>query len=144
LAFGLGQFDLGLLRGIVNQDNSTKIGLSAFAKTHLFLDHWKSSFRWYPELGFNAYRQIGNEKNLLYAGASSWFETKFPKTERAAGNTWVPMLHIGYQRITEKWNFSYEFKWIAPQISNKNIVVDYIGAGQNGALGLYFGLTRKF
>ena len=144
LAFGVGQFDLGILQGIVNQDNSTKIGLSAYTKTHLLFDHWKSRFRWYPELGFNAYRQIGNEKNLLYAGASSWFETKFPKPERAAGNTWVPMLHIGYQRITEKWNFTYEVKWISPQTSNQNIVVDYIGAGQNGALGLYFGLTRKF
>lgn len=144
LAFGVGQVDFGILREIVSSENKSKIGVSGFAKTHLFLDKWKSQFRWYPELGINAFKEFKEGKNMVYAGASTWFETKFPTESSTSKNVWMPMFHIGFQKRTEKWNFNYEVKWIAPQMNNEKIVVDYVGIGSQGTLGLYFGLSRKF
>jgi hypothetical protein len=144
LAFGVGQLDLGFLQLILNSENNYNVGLSGFGKAHLFMDRWKGDFRLYPEFGLNVFKEFGQGKHLLYSGGSGWFETRFPEPERNAKNIWIPMIHIGYQRVKAKWNLTYELKWIAPQENNQNIVVDYIGPSKNGSLGFYFGLTRKF
>lgn len=142
MAFGVLQLDPGILYGIHQPTSPKQLGVSVFAKTHLMIDRWENNFRWYPEAGGQLYKEWG--KNLAYAGGSAWFETRYPKEKRAAGNPWIPMIHLGYVRQKPKWNLSVELKWIAPNISHKDIVVDYIGPGSNGALGVYFGLTRKF
>lgn len=142
LAFGVIQLDPGVLYGIRMPENSSQVGISAFGKTHLMLDKWEGNFRWYPEIGIQAYKEWG--RNMVYGGASGWFETRFPAEKRTAGNVWVPMLNLGYTREKTKWNITAEAKWIAPNISKEDIVVDFIGPGKNGALGLYFGLARKF
>jgi len=142
LAFGVFQLDPGILYGIQMPENNNQIGVSAFGKTHFMFDKWEGNFRWYPELGIQTYKEWG--KNLAYLGASGWFETRYPAEQRAAGNVWVPMLNFGYTRQNTKWNLTAEAKWIAPNISKEDIVVDFIGPGIHGALGLYFGLVRKF
>jgi len=142
LAFGVIQLDPGILYGIRMPENNHQIGISAFLKTHLLLDKWEGNFRWYPELGIQVYKEWG--RNMVYAGASGWFETRFPAEKRAAGNVWVPILNLGYTRQKTKWNLTAEAKWIAPNISKNDIVVDFIGPGTNGTLGLYLGLARKF
>jgi len=142
LAFGVIQLDPGILYGIRMPENNGKFGISTFVKTHLMLDKWKGNFRWYPELGIQTFRELG--ENMVYAGASSWFETRFPAGARSTGNIWVPMLNLGYIKRKTKWNFTAEAKWIAPNISKEDIVVDFIGPGTQGALGVYVGLVRKF
>jgi hypothetical protein len=142
LAFGVFQLDPCLLYGIHNPTKPGQPGISAFVKTHLILDRWEKHFRWYPEVGGQVYKEWG--KNLFYLGGSGWFETRYPRQERSAVNVWIPMVHLGFIRQNPKWNLSLEMKWIAPNISHKNIVVDYIGPAGQGALGLYFGVTRKF
>jgi hypothetical protein len=142
LAFGVGQLDLGVLYGIKKTEGPGSVGFSAFGKTHLMLDKWEKSFRWYPEAGIQAYTEWG--KNMLYAGGSGWLETRYPSVNRTAGNFWLPMIHAGFVRQNPKWNLSVELKWIAPNTSNEKIVVDYIGVAGAGAVGLYFGVVRKF
>jgi len=142
LAFGVFQLDPGIVYGIRNPKEIGQLGISAFAKTHFMIDTWESNFRWYPELGGQVYKEWG--KNLFYVGGSGWFETRYPSQKRAAGNIWVPMAHFGYIRQKPKWNLTLEAKWIAPNISHENIVVDYIGISTQGALGIYFGASRKF
>jgi hypothetical protein len=142
LAFGVIQMDPGILYGIRIPENNHQIGISAFLKTHLLLDKWEGNFRWYPETGIQAYKEW--DRNMVYAGASGWFETRFPAEKRAAENMWVPMLNLGYTRQKTKWNLTAEAKWIAPNINKGKIVVDFIGPGTNGALGLYVGLVKKF
>jgi hypothetical protein len=142
LAFGTGQINAGVLAGILVPSETQKMGLSAFVNTHFMLDRWQWNFRFYPEAGFHSYREFG--KHRLYAGASAWFETRFPAKARTSNNFWIPMMHAGWQKSGEKWQPSVELKWIAPNISSENLVVDYIGLAGRGSFGLYFGLLRKF
>jgi hypothetical protein len=123
-------------------ENNRQAGISAFGKTHFMLDKWEGNFRWYPELGIQMYKEW--DRNMVYAGSSGWFETRFPAEKRDAGNVWVPMLNFGFIRQKTKWNISAEAKWIAPNISKEDIVVDFIGPGKHGTFGLYLGLVRKF
>jgi len=142
LAFGTGQISLGVLTDLLPETENRKIAVSGFAKAHLMLDRWEGNFRFYPETGFQAYKQFG--KHRIYAGGSAWFETRFPEKKRVSNNFWIPMLHTGWQLDGAKWQPSFELKWIAPNQSSDNLVVDYIAPGSNGAIGIYLGILRKF
>jgi hypothetical protein len=54
------------------------------------------------------------------------------------------MVHTGWQLDGQKWQPSIEVKWIAPNQSSENLVVDYIAPGSKGAIGIYLGILRKF
>jgi hypothetical protein len=142
LSFGTGQISAGLITSILPVDESRRTGISAFGKAHFFLDHWQGNFRFYPETGIHVFHDIG--KHRFYTGGSAWFETRFPSAARTSGNLWVPMIHAGWQKAAGKWQPSIELKWIAPNLSSEHLVVDYIGAGNRGTFGLYFGILRKF
>lgn len=142
LLFGTFQANASATYELLSEEHFFKTGLSAFAKGHFLLDKWQKNFRFYPEAGFHAYRQTGNQR--WYLGASAWFETQYAGRKRTSTNPWVPMLHAGWQRAEGKWRPSVELKWIAPGENSENLVVDYIGIAGRGSLGFYLGITKSF
>jgi hypothetical protein len=51
---------------------------------------------------------------------------------------------LGHVFERGKWNYTLEVKFLAPYLSNQNIVVDYVSPfGKRGAMGAYFGLNYK-
>ncbi len=142
LLFGTFQWNAAATIGLLPEENSLKTGLSAFGKGHFLVDKWKKEFRFYPEAGFHAYRQTGNQR--WYLGASAWFETQYSGRKRTSTNLWVPMLQAGWQRAEGKWRPMVEVKWIAPGQVSDNLVVDYIGISGRGSMGFYLGISRSF
>jgi hypothetical protein len=136
------QLDLGTnIKLYENSANNTGISASLIANT--LIDRWETNASLYPQGDINVWYK--NEHHLYYANLSSWIELR---NIRAHGETqtnrFMPSIGLGYQRIKEKYGFQAELKWIAPQLSNRDIVVNYIAPGQRGALGLYMGIIRKF
>ena len=100
----------------------------------------------YPQLDLNAFWEYGKRKNYFYIGLSNWFELSQKRTlGETQSNHWIWMPLLGHSFNGKKWNVNLEAKVIAPNLSNKNIVVDYqTPFGSHGALGVYIGYTRKF
>lgn len=100
----------------------------------------------YPQLDLNAFWEYGKRKNYFYIGLSNWFELSQKRTlGETQPNHWIWMPLLGHSFNGKKWNVNLEVKAIAPNLSNKNIVVDYkTPFGSHGALGIYIGYTRKF
>ncbi len=111
-----------------------------------FIYHDKKAYKFYPQLDLNAYWEYGKRKNFFYIGLDNWFELSAKKAYgKKQQNNWIYSPMIGHTFSGTKWNFNIEAKIIAPNISNKNIVVDYqTPLKNNGAFGIYFGYTRKF
>ncbi len=106
----------------------------------------KDAHKIYPQLDLNAFWEYGKRKNYFYIGLSNWFELSQKRTlDETQQQHWIWMPVLGHSFNGKKWNVNLEAKIIAPNLSNKNIVVDYrtpfIG---HGALGVYIGYTRKF
>lgn len=100
----------------------------------------------YPELDANAFWEYGKRKNYFYIGLGNWFELSQKRTlGETQPNHWIPVPLLGHSFTGKKWNLCLEAKFIAPNLSDKNIVVDYqTPFGDRGALGVYIGYTRKF
>ena len=143
LAFGTAQLHAGVLAAILEEkEKNLTPGLSGFIRGHFLLDRWEKQFRFYPEAGFHLFTRLG--KHRWYTGGSAWFETRFPSSQRTSANVWIPMVHAGWQKASGRWQPSAELKWIAPNLSSENLVVDYIGISGKGTLGIYVGLLRNF
>ena len=82
----------------------------------------------------------------FYVGVSNWFElssTGAHGREQPVQWVWSPQVGHTWQRPL--WDIQVELKLLAPNRSNENIVVDYVSpTGNNGALGFYVSVTRKW
>jgi hypothetical protein len=144
LMFGVFQTDVGIIQNVIKQ-NKFIPGVSISPIVNMMLDRWDQNFSFYPQLDANAYWNYGKKQNLLYASMNNWFELRNTKAHNETQSThWLPSIGIGHQWYGKKLNWQVEAKYIAPNQSNKNIVVDYIGMGNTGTFGLYIGLSRKF
>lgn len=142
LAFGVLQLDLGTnFRLYVNNAQNTGISASLIANT--MIDRWESNASLYPQADVNVWRKYGNQ--LFYANLSSWLELRNTRAHNEIQpNRLLPSMGLGYQWLKEKYGFQAELKYIAPHLSNRDIVVNYIAPGHRGALGLYMGIIKKF
>ncbi len=106
----------------------------------------KDAHKLYPQLTVNAFWEYGKRKNFFYIGIDNWFELSQKRAfDIIQPNHWIFMPEAGHNFTLKKWNFIIETKVIAPNLSNQNLVVDYqTPFKSHGALGVYFGLTRKF
>ncbi len=145
--FGNLQNDIGILRNIIPQKNCSP-GISALVAINSMAHFGKdgNSFNLFPQFDANAYWSYGKKKNFFYVGVNTWFD--FSKTrahnEPQPDNIFLSP-QLGHTFNGSKWNFTLEYKMIAPYISNKNIVVTYLPAiGTKGATGIYLAVTRKF
>jgi hypothetical protein len=144
LLFGVLHTDIGVTQHIKKQ-NGYVPAISTSAIANLMIDWWEWRPSILPQIDLNFYWQYKQKPHLIYTGLQNWFE---PRTTRAHGEkqpeNWLPSLSLGHQWVKQKYNWQLEARYIGFTQSNKNIVVDYISPGNNGALGIYFGVQRKF
>lgn len=144
LMFGVLQTDIGITQQLFKQKKFIP-GISVSPIVNLLVDRWDKNFSMYPQLDVNAYWNYGKKQHLIYTTVNNWYELRNTKAHNENQAThWLPSIGIGHQWCGNKLNWQLEAKFIAPNQSNKNIVVDYIGMGDNGTFGLYFGVSRKF
>lgn len=142
--YGNLQMEIGATKQVLKQ-NKYIPGIS-FNPVINFIYHDKNAKKLYPQLDLNLFWEYGKRKNFVYIGIDNWFELS---QKRAFGvkqqNHWIFSPMIGHTFAGKKWNFNIEAKIIAPNLSNKNIVVEYqTPLNKRGTMGIYFGYTRKF
>lgn len=157
--FGTIQLDAGITKRIWRDVDNNK-GISVSPGFNTAMDIFDYNFKFWPTFDANYYWKynvktqnqedvvLGRKHipNMMYFGFGSWFELQ---STRAHGETQqtrlLPMFHFGHDKNWNKWTFRSEIKLLAPFTSNENIVVDYISLlGNNGATGIYFGITKRF
>jgi hypothetical protein len=106
----------------------------------------KEAHKLYPQIAVTAFREYGKRKNFVYVGMDNWFElSKERAFDVKQKNHWIFMPMLGHSFTGKKWNLNLETKIIAPNLSNKKIVVEYqTPLKDRGAFGVYIGFTRKF
>lgn len=125
--------------------NEDKSGISVSPGFHAMVDKWEGNFSFYPYSDFNYYRCIGDKGNHLFGGLSVLYDVRSKKAFDVKNeNRMIPSINAGYKWVCPKFTWSVEMKYINFTRDNQNIVVEYIAPGKYGALGLYFGITKKF
>ncbi|HEY8399813.1 MAG TPA: hypothetical protein VIK89_01050, partial [Cytophagaceae bacterium] len=134
--------------GLLHQLNEPKLGIPGVTivpMVNLALDKWEKRFKVWPEIDVNAFWHYRNNRNFIYTGVGNWFEFANTKAHRERQTVhWVFYPQVGHSFVRDKWNYNFEIKYIAPNKSNENLVVDYKGIGGRGTLGTYFSIIRKF
>lgn len=149
LMFGVFQTDIGVVRELYSPDSISRItpGISIAPAANIAIDRWKSNFRFWPQFDLNAYWLLGKHRqHYFYTGLSNWLEFKQRKAHGEIQRTqWVFNPQIGIVLSKVKWNHQIEMKYLAPEIRNDNVVVDYAKPfGNRGAVGIYYSISRKF
>ncbi len=112
-------------------------------------DIYEKNSRFWPQLDANfAYTYQEKDidgalkRKLIYAGFSNWVELNKIKAhgeEQTAFLFFNP--HIGHQMKRNNWAFHFELAFLASNLSNEKVALDYKSAfGKRGATGIYFGL----
>ncbi len=144
MAFGVMQFDLGAVYGIL-QPKGWRPGVSVAPGLNLAGDVWESKFKLWPQLDANAYWNYGKHHNYIYAGISSWYELA---GKRAHGQDQpqfiLPGFQVGHTLSSKRMDFTVELKANNVVKSNEALTISWLGLGSQGALGVYFGLTKRF
>ena len=115
--------------------------------TNLLVDTWEKNFKFWPQIDANLFWNFNlKRKDYFYLGVSNWFELA---ARRAHGepqlNRWLFNPQAGITFDQPNWSYNVEAKYLAPNFSNQNIVVDYAKPwGENGGLGIYFSISKKF
>jgi hypothetical protein len=144
LAFGVVQVDAGVLHSLVAQ-NGYWPGITGSLSANIMTDIHEANTKLFPQLDANAYWNYGPKSNFFYLGTSNWVDLAGTRAhEEPQPNNWIFNLQAGHTFVRPKWNFVLEAKYLAPFHSRQNLVVDYTGFGNRGAVGTYFGVVRKF
>lgn len=147
LAFGVIQGELGMVRNLMRPDSTKSLipGLSATPMLNFGVDVWDGNAKLWPQVDVNAYWPYGKRESFLYAGMSNWFElagTRAHGEVQESNYVWNP--HLGTVFNRTKWQYNVEVKYLAPNYSNQEVVVDYAKPfGDKGGIGAYFSITRK-
>lgn len=143
LAFGNIQTDLGVTAGLWQSKN---MGLSLSAAAQLANGiAKKNTLRCWPSLDMNFYYQPGSKSNFVYGGIGTWVETASKRAHNIdAPRLLVPKLQVGYQLTGRTFTHQFELSYLAPGVRNLPGVVDYKGIAGTGALGIYYGIVKKF
>lgn len=116
-------------------------------------DVFEKNTRFWPQLDGNyafVYQKKeskgNNKRKLFYAGFSNWFELNRIKAfNEKQANFLFFNPHIGHQIKRNNWAFHFEIAFLAPNLKNDKVVLDYKSLlGNRGATGLYFGLQYHF
>lgn len=144
MAFGVMQFDLGAVYGIL-KPQGWRPGVSIAPGLNLAGDIWESKFKVWPQLDANAYWNYGKHHNFIYAGVSSWYELA---ATRAHGQDQphfiLPGIQVGHTLSGNRMDFTVELKANNLLASHRDLTIAWLDFGKNGALGIYFGLSKRF
>lgn len=143
LLFGVLHLEAGL--GIkAYQSKTERFGLTITPNINLMYDVWDGNFSAYPQLDAITYWQYGEKPNLFYGGLGTWVELNKEKAhEQVQTNELMPYIMLGHQFNRPKWTFLTELKYLGFQHNNQLLVPSYISPTNNGALGFYFGISRR-
>jgi hypothetical protein len=144
LMFGTLQLESSATTSIWKNDER-KLGVTASPGFYFMtgLSDWESKF--YPMLDLNFYIFPKSNQNYAYCSLQQLFELSSVKAfEQKPDSRYIPSFASGYTISREKMNYTFEIKYMSFLQSNENIVVDYISPGKKGALGIQFGITKKF
>lgn len=144
LLYGNIQVEMGLTKQLLKQKGLVP-GLSFNPVANIIYRN-KDAFTVYPQLDVNAFWDFNQNRNFVYMGLSNWFELSGKKAHNQEQEKhWLISPMIGQTFVRKKWNYNIELKFITPGIQNNNSPVEYKSPfGNNGAVGIYFGCTRKF
>ena len=144
LLFGVFQTDIGITHRLLKQRQwIPAISLSPIA--NIMMDRWEGRFSLYPQLDIHAYWEYGSKKHFFYTSVNNWFELRNQRAHGEVQQThWLPSLAMGHQWTGKKYSLQVETKYLAPNQSNQNLVVDYVSPSNRGALGVYVAVARKF
>lgn len=83
-----------------------------------------------------------NKRKLFYVGFSNWFElSKIKAHGEEQSNFLFFNPHIGHQMKKNNWAFHFELAFLATNLENEKVAIDYKSAfGNRGATGIYFGV----
>lgn len=149
LLFSTVQTDIGITKRWLQPDSLNKLipGISTSFVANTMIDTKEGAVNFYPEIDVNAYWEYRKNKNhFIYIGIGNWFDLSINRAHNESQQThWIFNPHVGHTWQRENWNYNLEFKYLAPNLSNENMVVDYVKIfGSKGASGIYFGVTRRF
>lgn len=149
LMFGVFQTDIGVVRELYSPDSISRItpGISIAPAANIAFDKWENNFRFWPQIDLNAYWMLGKQRqHYFYTGLSNWLEFRQKKAHgEIQRNQWIFNPQIGIVLSKSKWKHQIEMKYLAPEIRNDNVVVDYAKPfGNKGAMGVYYSVSRKF
>ena len=149
LSFGVIQGELGVVKEFVKPDslNKFKPGFSMSYTTNLLVDTWEKNFKFWPQVDANLYWNYNlNRNDYFYIGVSNWFELSgFRAHDEPQLNHWIFNPQVGIVFDQPNWSYNIEAKYLATNYSNRNIVVDYAKPwGENGGLGIYLSISKKF
>lgn len=138
------QLELGVVKQLSKQQKA--IPAISITPVFNFIYHDRNTKKIYPQLDINAYWEYGRFKNFIYVGVDNWFELSQKRAyEIKQKNHWFFSPMIGHTLVRNKYCINIEAKIIAPNLSNRKLVIDYqTPLKHNGALGVYIGYTRKF
>ncbi|MDH4201171.1 MAG: hypothetical protein OEV66_12475 [Spirochaetia bacterium] len=142
--FGVIHLDLGATFGIIKPDGFIP-GISVSPTFAFMLDVWQKNFRFYPVVDANLYWNVSERKDIAYLGLSNWFEMATVRADGAPQkNFWMPSLNAGYTFSLNKWLLTAEVRYMGFHLNSKNLVPDYVGIGDNGAIGVYLSAAMLF
>lgn len=158
--FGVAQFDIGVTQSLWRKEGDV-MGISATPAINFARDVFEKNSKLWPQLDANFYWKYQKKffsqddvvmgrntdiRNFVYGGFGSWFELSNKRVhDLDQPNRVIPIIQLGHDLRWKRWSFITEIKFIAPFTSNENIVLDYKSlTGNNGATGIYFGLTKRF
>jgi hypothetical protein len=143
LVFGTLQTEIGVVRSFT-EPSGWLPGLSVAPAANVATDVREWNVKVWPQVDLHAYWTPGG-RHLVYTGLSNWFELA---RTRAHGEDqpdfWIPSPQAGYVHTRGAWDYAAELKFLAPGVGNTDVTVDYVSPGDRGAVGVYFGVTRRF
>lgn len=143
LLFGVIQTDIGVVKKITNQ-NKWLPAISVSPVANMMFDKWEKKFSFFPQVDAHAYWEYGKKKSMAYAGISNWIDLHSKRADGRPQTThWLPTMQAGNTFCSNNWAYTVELRWVAPNQSNKNLIVEYKAPGNSGAMGVYFGVTRS-
>ena len=145
LAYGTFHTEFGVVKGFLKPEG-LRPGLSVTPAATFAMDFYQFHPKLWPRLEVNAYWNYRQKGNYFYFGANNWFELAGKRAfDVKQPNNWLLTLQAGHVFENPKMNYIIELKYNAINANNQNLVVDYAGRiGNTGALGVYFGVVKKF
>ncbi|MBL4715381.1 MAG: hypothetical protein COC01_05645 [Bacteroidetes bacterium] len=112
---------------------------------NILFDTRKYNVKYWPQLDINAYWHYKQKDNYFYLGLSNWFEFASHKAhEERQTDHYFLSPYAGHTFSGKKMEYTLEFKYLTPYISNQLSVVEKNSFGKKGVNGIYINITRKF
>ncbi len=144
LFYGNVQAELGITKQLwAQKGNRPGVSISPVAN---IIYRNKDAKKFFPQIDINAFWEYNQKRNFFYVGLSNWFELSGKRAfDQEQEKHWLVSPMLGQTFVRRKWNYTAEIKIIAPDVENNTSPVEYkTPLGKKGALGIYFGITRKF